>query len=172
MQRQYDAKHKPHGFRVGDRVLKYIGHRLKGNRSKLLSQWSGPFEIIAKRSPAVYTINKVNAPRRRDENVNAVNLIAFRDRKLAVAQRVRVSELMPFERRDKFFADSDLSDFGADQSDAKTKDIAVADINIDETDDERSDKGNSSNNDDGQREADEEKSAVLRTSTNSNNKNL
>ena len=107
---QYNRGRSQRELSVGDKVLKFIGHRLKGNRAKLLSQWSGPYVVTQKISGILYGIRRVSHPGRKEERKHIQDLLLFVDRNLKMIQHVRVSMLKPQERGDRFFDDDDLSD--------------------------------------------------------------
>ncbi|XP_054154595.1 uncharacterized protein LOC128953145 [Oppia nitens] len=67
---RYDAKHRDVVFEEGDLVSLHIPHREIGLSTKLLSQYIGPYKIITRHSPLVYTVQSVHNPRKKFKKVH------------------------------------------------------------------------------------------------------
>jgi hypothetical protein len=61
---KYDSMHRDVQFELGDLVSLYTPHTEMGLSKKFLSQRSGPYKVIHKHSPLVYTIQLVANPRK------------------------------------------------------------------------------------------------------------
>jgi hypothetical protein len=63
MKLDYDSKHKEMVLNINDLVFLHTPRREVGHSEKLLSQFTGPYRVIDKRSDLNYRIQKLDNPR-------------------------------------------------------------------------------------------------------------
>ena len=68
----YDKKHRPVQFEIGQKVLVYTKTRKVGLSEKLLNCFFGPYEIVRQISPVTYVMEDVRTRKRVQAHIDRI----------------------------------------------------------------------------------------------------